>query len=234
MGKRRIGRLALLCAWLIGLVTGCAPATPLATTQTDFSAVPLATQSRSYQVFSFTGRNGDGNQPQVGLAQGPAGKLLGTTMSGGNQCWGSVQCGKIFAIQANGAKTSYDLSGDQYGAIPSCSLPEFNGLWYGEARTGGNTPCGRGCGTIYSMDASGKRHLVYAFKGGNDGFKPNGGLTILNGVFYGTTLQEGAWLYGTLFSVTPSGQEHVLHRSRASLTTPHGATSRLLDRKGVL
>jgi uncharacterized repeat protein (TIGR03803 family) len=55
-------------------------------------------------------------------------------------------------------------------------------------------------------------HLLYQFKSGNDGSQPYASL-ILDGQgnLYGTTTIDGAYSNGTVFKVTPSGKETVLH-----------------------
>jgi uncharacterized repeat protein (TIGR03803 family) len=67
--------------------------------------------------------------------------------------------------------------------------------------------------------AASKEKVLYAFKGGNDGQEPESGLTLDNsGNLYGTTLQGGVGTgclgnsgCGTVFRLTPEGQETVLH-----------------------
>jgi len=56
---------------------------------------------------------------------------------------------------------------------------------------------------------------LYSFKGTRDGETPTAGLTALNGTLYGTTPAGGKGYhggYGTVFSMSPSGKEQVLHR----------------------
>ena len=43
------------------------------------------------------------------------------------------------------------------------------------------------------------------------GLMPAAGLINVNGTFYGTTTQGGQYDWGTIFSITPDGTEHVLH-----------------------
>ncbi|HEY5048435.1 MAG TPA: choice-of-anchor tandem repeat GloVer-containing protein [Rhizomicrobium sp.] len=59
----------------------------------------------------------------------------------------------------------------------------------------------------------GKESVVYAFQGGNDGEYPRARLTRDKlGNFYGTTYQGGAkYSLGTVFKVTPQGQETILY-----------------------
>ena len=59
--------------------------------------------------------------------------------------------------------------------------------------------------------APGTEHVLYRFKGGADGANPHAGLIEVGGNFYGTTTLGGSG-HGTIFEVTPKGQERVLHR----------------------
>jgi uncharacterized repeat protein (TIGR03803 family) len=53
---------------------------------------------------------------------------------------------------------------------------------------------------------------LYSFQGGSgDGANPQAGLLDVKGTFYGTTQGGGPNGYGTVFAVTPSGTETVLH-----------------------
>jgi uncharacterized repeat protein (TIGR03803 family) len=68
---------------------------------------------------------------------------------------------------------------------------------------------------------------IYNFKGIPDGASPNGDLVYLNGVFYGSSYYGGAYGAGTVFRVTASGEERVLHsfyvsRSKKTDANPLG------------
>lgn len=58
--------------------------------------------------------------------------------------------------------------------------------------------------------------VLYRFTGGTDGSQPLAGLTVLNGVLYGTTASGGTSNDGTVFEVTPSGSEHVVYSFKGS------------------
>ncbi len=69
---------------------------------------------------------------------------------------------------------------------------------------------------VFSAEAAATHHYVslYSFTGSPDGDKPVAGLVPLNGVLYGTTLYGGEFQshgdgYGTVFSITTTGQENV-------------------------
>ena len=55
-------------------------------------------------------------------------------------------------------------------------------------------------------------HLLFQFKSGNDGSQPSASLIRdSKGNLYGTTYIDGAYSYGTVFKVSPTGKETVLH-----------------------
>jgi uncharacterized repeat protein (TIGR03803 family) len=68
-----------------------------------------------------------------------------------------------------------------------------------------------GCGVVYSITTSGSEKVVYRFKGGSDGGNPLASLVEVNGTLYGTTYGGGAQDLGTIFSISTSGGEQVLH-----------------------
>ncbi|MGC1380109.1 MAG: choice-of-anchor tandem repeat GloVer-containing protein [Candidatus Baltobacteraceae bacterium] len=157
-------------------------------------------------VHSF-GRAGDGAEPDAGLAV-LHGVIYGTTKNGGKHGRGTV-----FAINRSGQEyVLHSFAGSPGdGGHPSTALLVYNGELYGTARAGGKNPAG---GAAYKIDAFGDVKLLHSFGVlPNDGSNPAGDLIALNGELYGTTLHGGdvGRGYGTVFSMTPSGSEHVLH-----------------------
>jgi uncharacterized repeat protein (TIGR03803 family) len=73
--------------------------------------------------------------------------------------------------------------------------------------------------------------VLYGFQGGNDGAGPIAGLINVNGTLYGTTYGGGRG--GTVFSITPSGVETVLHHFECASDGcfPYGG---LTDLRGTL
>src|SRR5579863_1052411 len=116
----------------------------------------------------------------------------------------------------------YKFSRSQDGGRPEGSLLAVNGMLYGTTRWGGGGACniygGTGCGTVYQLDPkSGRKKRLYSFGGGSaDGAYPNGSLIEVNGTLYGTTTHGGGGCgynggCGTVFSITTSGTETMLH-----------------------
>jgi uncharacterized repeat protein (TIGR03803 family) len=98
------------------------------------------------------------------------------------------------------------------GAQPEASLIlDQKGNLYGTTAGGGTQ--GVGDGTVFEVAPSGQERVIYNFAGGTaDGFGPFGNLVFDDqGNLYGTTFYGGATLNGTLFKVTPEGQESVLY-----------------------
>ena len=94
-----------------------------------------------------------------------------------------------------------------------------NGTFYGTTTEGGISGGCRlghsklGCGTVYSISASGTEKVLYRFAPGSDGVYPTAGLLDVNGALYGTTMYGGdRGGYGTFYSVSTSGSEKVLYR----------------------
>jgi uncharacterized repeat protein (TIGR03803 family) len=114
------------------------------------------------------------------------------------------------------------------GALPETGLTYFKGTLYGTTLVGGASMCRGGCGTVYSITPSGTETVLHSFTGGKDGAIPLARMIVLNGTLYGTTLLGGGRLivssafscskafspvtgFGTVFSITPSGKETIVH-----------------------
>jgi uncharacterized repeat protein (TIGR03803 family) len=125
-----------------------------------------------------------------------------------------------------GYKRIYNFKGTPDGAQPNGGLIAVNDTLYGVTLIGSKNYCSQscfgnandcwlGCGTVFSLDASGNEKIVYNFQGDlngeTDGSWPQAGLTLLNGRLLGTTSSAGGFGHGTVFTVDPSGNERVLH-----------------------
>lgn len=103
------------------------------------------------------------------------------------------------------------------GVRPEANLINLNGSLYGTTAGGGVSGL-YDYGTVFRISTSGKEKVIYRFQGGADGATPEAALVELKGVLYGTTYAGGSGCggfyagCGTVFSVTPSGKETVLHR----------------------
>jgi uncharacterized repeat protein (TIGR03803 family) len=194
----------------------------------------------------FSGTTGrDGAGPAGGLLA-VSGVLYGTTQSGGANGYGTV-----FKLGENGAayKTLYSFSNPYQtkdGADPEGSLIAVGSILYGVTYAGGSgcyNPPLPGCGTVFSVTASGKEKVLYRFgrNGASDGANPAAGLLYVAGTLYGTTSQNAnATCFentgcGTVFAVSPAGKERIIHRF-GTTGTARGATpeAALTAMSGVL
>jgi uncharacterized repeat protein (TIGR03803 family) len=183
----------------------------------------ITTSGKETVLYSFCShyikhKCADGSGPEAGLTT-VNGTLYGTTTYGG-PAYCSGGCGTVFKITTSGKETvlhSFGVgSGD--GSGPLAGLINVNGTLYGTT-TGGGAYCSSGgynCGTVFAITTSGAETVLHSFKGGSgDGANPSDGLLDVNGTLYGTTQDGGAYCgsygCGTVFSVTTSGKEKVLH-----------------------
>lgn len=179
-------------------------------------------------LYRFNGGS-DGERPLSGLVP-LKGVLFGITSTGGIPCDISTGCGTAFKVTTSGHETVlHRFKGAEFsdpsedGGIPSGGLAVLNGVVYGTTVYGGNC-CAYGAtmGTVFSLTASGKEHIVYRFNGGStDGQWPYAGVTAVNGVLYGSTIDGGSnkcgrVKCGVLFSVNKAGKEQILYDFRGS------------------
>jgi uncharacterized repeat protein (TIGR03803 family) len=165
-----------------------------------FSVTPSGSEQL---VYSFTGK--DGNDPRAGLTS-VNGALYGTTYYGGK-----AGVGTVFTVSTSGTeKVLHSFqSGSDDGSLPLGSLLYYNNVLYGTASSGGASRAG----SVFQIDPDGTGYsVIYNFKGGkSDGAFPFAGLAEFNGTLYGTTEQGGAHNKGTVYTITTSGSESVLH-----------------------
>ena len=143
---------------------------------------------------------------------------------------------RTLAQPDNGAgyKSLYSFKAGKDGEEPLAGLTEVNGVLYGTTAGGGESDAG----TVFKITTSGTEGVLYSFKGPPDGAGPYAGLTNVNGTLYGTTKSGGSGCYdpsgcGTVFEVSTSGKERVLHRFKGH---PDGAypLAGLIDVNGTL
>jgi uncharacterized repeat protein (TIGR03803 family) len=160
-------------------------------------------------VYTFAGP--DGSTPTAGLFRDSAGNLYGTTFYGGTFGFGTV-----FKLDPSNHETVlYNFAGGSDGANPYGGLiRDSAGNFYGTTSAGGSPVCQ--CGTVFKLSSSNKKTVLYRFRGGTDGAIPWSGLIRdSQGNLYGTTSSGGTNNYGTVFKLSSSGKESVLHRFQA-------------------
>jgi uncharacterized repeat protein (TIGR03803 family) len=132
-----------------------------------------------------------------------------------------------------GYKVLYRFTNAEFGNQPSAPLYNYKGTFYGTTV--------EGFGAVFSITKRGEVRLIHGFGGPPyDGGNPSSGLIEKNGTFYGETSWGGASCLGsyssrcgTVFSVTPSGTEKVLH-SFGSGSDGVGPNGGLVDVNGTL
>lgn len=150
-------------------------------------------------------------------AAGGAGLMKAAGLLYGTAGGGTANAGLVYSLAPDGTyEVVYIFQGGGDGAAPQGALIDVNGTFYGTTSSGGGGPCNDGCGTVFSLTPNGTEHVIYAFQGGNDGAAPEAALTMQGGKLYGTTYHGGGVSHctfgcGTVFAVTPSGAEQILH-----------------------
>lgn len=161
---------------------------------------------------NFNGANGA--HPHASLIQATDGSFYGTTYAGGTSSNCANGCGTIFKISPAGTLTTvYNFclqSGCADGASPFGGLLQApDGNFYGTTVYGG----AHNKGTVFKMTPGGTLNVLHSFAGyPTDGANPYAGLLLGNGGnFYGTTKLGGAYKFGTVFSITPTGTVTILN-----------------------
>ncbi len=140
----------------------------------------------------------DGLNPNK-LLEGADGNLYGTAFDGG-----SNGDGVIFDVATNGALTTlFSFAFFSGGYLPSAGLAQAaDGTFYGTTYEGGSFRNG----TLFAMSPLGAVTTTHSFTGGNDGSHPSADLVqAADGNYYGTTVDGGAYNYGTVFRWAPGG-----------------------------
>jgi len=176
----------------------------------------VTTSGKEVMRYSFKGRKTDGQSPNGGLVN-VDGKLYGTTNSGGAHCIPrGADCGTVFSVTTSGKEAVlHSFEGaPKDGQNPDGGLVYVDGKLYGTTTGGGHSPCdpSQGCGTAFALTLSGSETVLHSFGDGADGVAPQSTLIDVNGMLYGTTPyggNSGSW--GTVFEISTSGKERVLH-----------------------
>jgi uncharacterized repeat protein (TIGR03803 family) len=162
----------------------------------------------------------DGAWPEAGVVRDSAGNLYGTTFFGGTGTGCDINeagCGVVFKVDPTGKETVLHIFGGAHdGWNPTGSLIlDAAGNLYGTTQFGGLY----GYGTVFKIDPAGNETILHSFRRGLDGANPAAGLVQdASGNLYGTTRYGGVGCNtqgcGTVFKISPTGQETILHRFR--------------------
>lgn len=132
-----------------------------------------ANAATDHVIYAF--KNGSDGALPISQLIAVGGVFYGTTEAGG-----PAHAGVVFGVTAKGVEhVVYAFNGGNDGETPRAGLINVGGLLYGTTAYGGGTGCGgAGCGTVFSVTPGGVEKIVYAFKGGDDGYQP--GATLLH------------------------------------------------------
>jgi len=155
-----------------------------------------------HTVYSFT--SADGYYPGGDLTLSN-GVLYGVTGGGG-----AAGNGAVYSVTTGG--TDYQTllsftgsSGDRPGQSPSGELELVGSTLYGTTTYGG----ANGKGTVFSVNTNGNGYIKMIDFMGNTGAvigaNPDGNLTAINGVLYGTTASGGQYGKGTIWAIGTGG-----------------------------
>jgi uncharacterized repeat protein (TIGR03803 family) len=150
---------------------------------------------------------GDALYPDPNLTFDKAGNLYGTSEVGG-----TFEGGTVFELSPTGVeKVLYSFNpqnGDGYNPLSGVIFGK-KGTVYGAAFNGG----AYGQGAVFELSPTGEERLLYSFGGqASDGINVYGNLVLdRKGNIYGTTFAGGLYGQGTVFELTPTGEEKVLY-----------------------
>jgi uncharacterized repeat protein (TIGR03803 family) len=169
-----------------------------------FAVSPSGTETVLHSFF-FS----DGAAPN-GLLRDAAGSFYLTTQVGGANGSGTV----LETTSEGTEKVLYGFIANNASQPRAGLVRDTKGNFYGPTEQGGyfGGSCGGGCGTIFKVTPTGTATVLYRFLGAPDPAYPTTGLTVdAHGNLYGTTTAGGAYGFGTVYRVTPTGVETVLY-----------------------
>jgi len=215
-GKRPYARLSSDGAVLYGTTSSGGP-------DNDGTVFELTPSVKGYMrryIWSFGGQtHQDGSTPVADLLLN-GGNIYGTTAEGGAFGYGTV-----FKLTPSGKgyleSVLWSFGKGHDGKMPDAGLVmDASGALYGTTFNGGAyhqvgvcaTSGPTGCGTVFKLTPSGTGYhesLVWSFGNNEDGFNPEADLLVdSSGAIYGTTVNGGAYGYGTVFRLTQSGSKY--------------------------
>jgi len=146
------------------------------------------------------------------------------------------------AAQAQSFNVLYTFAGGSDGYYETGGvIRDSAGNLYGTTADGGDVSCVSpyGCGTVFKVDPSGNKTVLYNFTGGTDGGSPSAALILDSaGNLYGTTYYGGYLACGvpsacgTVFKLDPSGNLTTLYRFTGVPDGANPASTLIRDAKG--
>ena len=153
----------------------------------------LQPDGSGFRVLKWFTNRAEGANPHAGLT------LLGSVLYGTTTQGGNSNAGTVFKMSTDGAG---------YTVLKHCNVPD-GAYPYGNLILSGNTLYGTtsgggssNYGTIFKMNIDGTGHTrLKNFRGVGDGWEPRAGLTLSDGILYGTTYGG----YGLVFKIDTNG-----------------------------
>jgi uncharacterized repeat protein (TIGR03803 family) len=171
----------------------------------NYGTVFKVTKAGKESVLHSFSAGTDGAYPIGTLLLDVEGNLYGTTQDGGKSGLGTV----FKVTKAGEESVLYSFKGGTDGEGPFGGLvSDKSGNFYGTTLGGGIL----GAGTVFKVTKTGTEAVLYNFMGGTDGGSPFGTLVRdAVGNLYGTTEYGGLSGFGTIFELSNTGAETVLH-----------------------
>jgi uncharacterized repeat protein (TIGR03803 family) len=134
--------------------------------------------------------------------------------------------------QAQTFSVIHNFTGGSDGADPLAGFTiDVAGNLYGTASSGGTS----GAGVVFKLNTSGQETVLHNFTGGTDGANPQASLVLDKaGNLYGTTYAGGVSNTGTVFEVTRTGKEKVLHTFAGGADGANPIAGLAIDKAGNL
>jgi uncharacterized repeat protein (TIGR03803 family) len=176
------------------------------------SLIPISLPGVNLTTFSSFADPAAGQNLYCPLVQGAGGNFYGTTIQGG-----ANGLGTLFRATATGSRLTLFSFNSTSGDIPFAGLLlGKDGNLYGTTYEGGTY----NAGTVFRTGGNGINFVSLTSFNVNNGMFPVAPFAQgKDGNFYGTTLQGGAYGYGTIFKMTTGGTITTL----ASLNGANGA-----------
>jgi uncharacterized repeat protein (TIGR03803 family) len=141
--------------------------------------------------------------------------------------WFSIMLAAAQPALSQTLTTLYTFTGGADGSQPVGGLIlDTAGDLYGATTYGGFYDFG----AIFEVSTSGSENVLYSFTGSEDGREPHGGLVFdKDGNLYGTTYEGGRYRRGTVFELSPGGEQTVLHSFKGGADGAFPAASLIFD-----
>ena len=184
-------------------------------------------------AFTFPTQLASGASYSVTVGNNPAGQTCAVTNGSGtvstaNVTNVAVACTAVTESVLYSFGTSNSDGHFPYGGL----IMDGAGNLYGTTVNGGTN----GAGAVFKITAAGTESILYSFGTGNgDGQNPYASLVMDgSGNLYGTTYNGGTNGVGTVFKITPTGAESVLHAFGAIPDGQNPYAGLIMDSSGNL